>query len=490
MASATFPVAQGGNGLSYSADGSAAQDMLNGGHRTHYVTTLQQTIIMAQSAAASAAAASAGAANLTGTSTTSVAVGTGSKSFTASTAKSWVAGGWVIVFRTSSVSNYMLGRVTSYNSGTGALVVDVTGTNGSGTYTDWTITVAGPQGATGSVASVGEATLSSNTTLGTGDRGKVIRCTSTFTLTFTACATLTAGWWAYVANEGTGSITLDPNSSEQIDGLATFVMYPGESRLVWVNAGATALESLVLTPFSVTYTSGVNTFTKPPGYTSFGRYVVAGGASGGKSGSTSFGVGGGGGGAGIEEITLASTYGTTETCTVGAGGVAVSSVGAGNAGNSSSVGSLRVVYGGGAGSGNGSANHSGGGGGGLGGAGGSGSTSNGTGGLSIGGVTSEVLTGGGSTSSGVNLHGGGVGGGTSANSGHSVYGGGGGGGRGSGGGTDRPAGASVRAGAGGASGTTGDGTAGTAPGGGGGATQTGTNTGAGAAGRITIWGVV
>ena len=28
MASATFPVAQGGNGLSYSADGSAAQDML------------------------------------------------------------------------------------------------------------------------------------------------------------------------------------------------------------------------------------------------------------------------------------------------------------------------------------------------------------------------------------------------------------------------------------------------------------------------------
>ena len=59
-----------------------------------------------------------------------------------------------------------------------------------GTYTDWTITVAGPQGATGSVASVGEATLSSNTTAGTGDRGKVIRCTSTFTLSFTAVATL------------------------------------------------------------------------------------------------------------------------------------------------------------------------------------------------------------------------------------------------------------------------------------------------------------
>lgn len=481
----TPPTSLGGDGVTY-----RAIDMYNGGYLTRFFPIMAQQVILAESAAASAATASAGAANLAGTSTTSLAIGTGSKSFTASTAKSWVAGSWVIAFSAAGVSNYMLGRVTSYNSGTGALVVDVTGTSGSGTYADWTITVAGPQGATGSVASVGEATLSSNTTLGTGDRGKVVRCTSSFTLAFTACATLTAGWWAYVVNEGTGSITLDPNSSEQIDGLATFVMYPGESRLIWVNAGATALESLVFTPFSVTYTSGVNTFTKPPGYTAFGRYVVAGGASGGKSGSTSYGVGGGGGGAGIEEITLASTYGTTETCTVGAGGAATSSVGVGNAGNSSSVGSLRVVYGGGAGSGNGSANHSGGAGGGLGGAGGTGSTSNGTGGLSIGGVTSEALTGGGATSSGVNLYGGGLGGGTAGNSGHSVFGGGGGGGRGSGGGTDRPAGASVRAGAGGASGTTGDGTAGTAPGGGGGATQTGTNSGAGAAGRITIWGVV
>lgn len=150
---------------------------------------------MAASAAASAATASAGAANLVGTSSTSVAIGTGLKSFTASTAKSWVAGSWVIAFSAAGVSNYMLGRVTAYNSGTGALDVDVTGTNGSGTYTDWTITVAGPQGATGRfVASVGEATLSSNTTAGTGDRGKVIRCTSTFTPSFTAVATLGAGF--------------------------------------------------------------------------------------------------------------------------------------------------------------------------------------------------------------------------------------------------------------------------------------------------------
>ena len=35
--------------------------------------------------------------------------------------------------------NFMTGEVQSYNSGTGALVVDVTGTNGSGTYSAWDV---------------------------------------------------------------------------------------------------------------------------------------------------------------------------------------------------------------------------------------------------------------------------------------------------------------------------------------------------------------
>lgn len=491
MTDALFPVAQGGNGLAYSADGSAANDMQNGGHRTHFITTLQQTIIMAQSAAASAAAASAGAANLTGTSTTSLAIGTGSKSFTATTAKSWVAGGWVIAFSAAGVSNYMLGRVTSYNSGTGALVVDVTGTSGSGTYADWTVTVAGPQGPAGGVASVGEATLSSNTTLGTGDRGKVVRCTSTFTLTFTACATLAAGWWAYVVNEGTGSITLDPNSSEQIDGLATFVMYPGEARLIWVNAGATALESLVFTPFSVTYTSGVNTFTKPPGYIAFRRRGRGGGGGGGKSGSASFGVGGGGGGAGFDEVTPASTYGTTETITIGAGGVATTSAGAGGAGGNTTVGSLRTAYGGGGGGGNGSANHYGGSGGGLGSAGTTGGASSANGGNGINGASEATLTGGtpNSTSAAVSLYGGGNGASHSVNGSSSVHGGPGGGGRSSGG-TDRTAGVSLDGAAGGASGDSSSGANGSGYGAGGGGTRTGATSGTGSGGYCEISGVV
>lgn len=238
MTEALFPVAQGGDGNAYSADGSAARDMLNGGHRDWFVPALQQTIIMAQSAAASAVTAASGAASMTGTSSTSVTVGTGSKSFTASTGRSWVAGGYVLVFRTSVPSTYMLGRVTSYTSGTGALVVDVTGTSGSGTITDWTITTAGPQGSAGSVATMVGSALTTGTNLGTGDIGKFIRCTGTFTVTFTAAATLASGWWVWLKNESTGVITLDPNSSETINGAATYTLPANTAALVQCDGSA------------------------------------------------------------------------------------------------------------------------------------------------------------------------------------------------------------------------------------------------------------
>lgn len=66
---------------------------------------------------------------------TSPSVGTGSKSFTVSTGKSWTTSDTVVVFSKTS-SAYMKGTVTSYNSGTGALVVNVTSTGGSGTFSN------------------------------------------------------------------------------------------------------------------------------------------------------------------------------------------------------------------------------------------------------------------------------------------------------------------------------------------------------------------
>jgi hypothetical protein len=76
------------------------------------------------------------------TSTTSLTIGTGSKSITVQTSKSYVEGMTVRIASTASTSNWMQGLVTSYNSGTGALVVNVTHTSGSGTIAAWTVSLS------------------------------------------------------------------------------------------------------------------------------------------------------------------------------------------------------------------------------------------------------------------------------------------------------------------------------------------------------------
>lgn len=76
------------------------------------------------------------------TSTTSLVIGTGSKSLTVESGKGYVAGQVVMLASTASPSDYMAGRVTSYSIGSGALVVNVTSTGGSGTVAAWTVSVS------------------------------------------------------------------------------------------------------------------------------------------------------------------------------------------------------------------------------------------------------------------------------------------------------------------------------------------------------------
>lgn len=82
---------------------------------------------------------------------------------------------------------------------------------------------------TGDAASVAAVTArSSNTILGAADNGKMFVATSTFTQTVDAAATLTAGWYVYYRNDGTGIITFDFNGSETGDGGTTITLMPGE----------------------------------------------------------------------------------------------------------------------------------------------------------------------------------------------------------------------------------------------------------------------
>lgn len=91
---------------------------------------------------------------LTTTSTTSIAIGTGSKVFTMASEVPYLAGSFVtIADQAAPTTNYMYGQVTA-RSGT-TLTVNVTETAGSGTIAAWNIQLAGAKGATGATGSVG-----------------------------------------------------------------------------------------------------------------------------------------------------------------------------------------------------------------------------------------------------------------------------------------------------------------------------------------------
>ena len=75
-------------------------------------------------------------------SVTSNTIGTGLKSFTVQTGKGFVAGQSLSIAYTTTPTNRMFAVVNSYNSGTGALSVNVQGFEGSGTYTSWSIALA------------------------------------------------------------------------------------------------------------------------------------------------------------------------------------------------------------------------------------------------------------------------------------------------------------------------------------------------------------
>lgn len=163
----------------------------------------------------------------------------------------------------------------------------------------------------------------SNTQISGADSGRWIDITGgTFTQTVAACSILGAGWWCYLANSGLGDITLAPSGAETIDGLSSYVMYPGEVRLV--QCDGSTLRTVVLKPFRRKWTAA-GSFIKPPGYQEFfGVVCGAGGGGGGGAKGTIAAVwngGAGGGGGGYGQIAWsASAIGASALILPGAGG--------------------------------------------------------------------------------------------------------------------------------------------------------------------------
>ncbi|MBY8826128.1 hypothetical protein [Sphingomonas colocasiae] len=83
--------------------------------------------------------------NYNATSTTSLAIGTGSKVFAIQTQKIFQVGQFAIAASNADPANYMYGQVTAHNATTGSLTINVSYTGGSGTKTDWRIALSGPR---------------------------------------------------------------------------------------------------------------------------------------------------------------------------------------------------------------------------------------------------------------------------------------------------------------------------------------------------------
>lgn len=108
-------------------------------------------------------------------------------------------------------------------------------------------TQAEGQAALGALLGAGSATKTAAYTVTSADRGKVIACSGTFTVTLPDASAVGGGFAVAVANYGTGTITVDPFSTQTIDG-ATTKMLSANTMLVacavsgeWLTVGGMTL---------------------------------------------------------------------------------------------------------------------------------------------------------------------------------------------------------------------------------------------------------
>jgi hypothetical protein len=138
--SVTFPSSIGGDDNTYTDDNNPDTGLAGGGAAVRLipmfsnVVNIANYVITVGSNAVNAPATNA-------TSTTSLTIGTGSKSLTlAQTGKLFYIGQTVSISDSTGL-NVMSGTITAFDSGTGAMTVSVTNTIGTGTIASWIISV-------------------------------------------------------------------------------------------------------------------------------------------------------------------------------------------------------------------------------------------------------------------------------------------------------------------------------------------------------------
>jgi hypothetical protein len=193
------------------------------------IATTQAGIATTQAGIATTAASQAAsyAASYSGTSTTSLAIATGTKVFTTQADKLWVAGQYLQIASAANNANYMHGTVTSYSGTT--LTMNITDIGGSGTLADWNISISGTQGPTGAAGGgVSSVTGTTNRITSTGGTTPVIDIDASYVgqSSITATGTLTSGatGTGFTVDLGTSTLTGDLPFANLAQGTARSVL--------------------------------------------------------------------------------------------------------------------------------------------------------------------------------------------------------------------------------------------------------------------------
>jgi hypothetical protein len=134
----------------------AALGAVNAG-QTFICTCADDPVVVGTSLITFASQQAVATATQTAASTTSLTIGTGSKTLTIPAGKAFQVNQWVLIQEQSNPANQMLGQVTAY--GGTSLAVNVTATGGSGTHADWTIVLTNSAAAAGYQPPVGSGNV-------------------------------------------------------------------------------------------------------------------------------------------------------------------------------------------------------------------------------------------------------------------------------------------------------------------------------------------
>lgn len=192
------------------------------------------------------------------TSTSSVAIGTGSKSFTLATSVQITDGAFVLITDQANDANFMYGQVTSV---VGLVyTVNVTTTGGSGTIAAWNFQVSGVRGADGSVSDgdKGDIVVSGSGLTWTIDNGVITRAKLDNTareIDSTALIPSSVNTQDYTVGYYNETITLTGGDMQSAAGTGTVELY--------LSPDTTSAAGTIITggSFSVSTTVDENIFT-------------------------------------------------------------------------------------------------------------------------------------------------------------------------------------------------------------------------------------